>query len=120
VDCRVKKSILPSSLCSFYGAWFAMSLECDTALINGLIDSNIIGNFITVTQESIQRSPGSMDSFWAEVTKAYEQVYSNPEQEATVELNGKRAVVQCHVRWNGGVMISITDVPVEKPTLIAP
>jgi hypothetical protein len=59
-----------------------------------------------------------VDSFWQEVGQAYERVFTNPSEKITVEQNGKRA----SVIWSDFdfVSITVTEVPVEPPTLIAP
>jgi hypothetical protein len=68
-----------------------------------------------------------VDPFWQEVAWAYDLIakHSDPTQQATVELNGKRAVLS-YSEWSGSIQVGpyvqvlVSEVPVQKPTLITP
>lgn len=59
----------------------------------------------------------TIEPIWNKIAEAYEIVGKDISREITVEMNGMKAVVGVSF---GVVVISITEIPEEKPVLIQP
>lgn len=64
-----------------------------------------------------------IDPIWHKIAEAYELVSKDSSREITVEMNGMKAVVgyaDVSAKWKPCVIITITEIPEEKPILIQP
>ena len=58
------------------------------------------------------------DPVWYKIAEAYNIVSKDPQREITLEMNGIKAMIY----WSNfaEVVITITEIPNEKPVLIQP